>query len=85
MENSFFNQPNTPHFQLGGWNIGIEGAIKMTFFKYVYLEYTNKLDYAHYSGLRIYEGTANQAFGTYEMVLNMGITFPIGKRIEEAK
>ncbi|MES1226332.1 MAG: hypothetical protein ABUT20_63240, partial [Bacteroidota bacterium] len=80
VQDKFFNQPeNNPHFQFGGWNTGIEGALRATFFKYVYLEYTNKLDYARYSGLRIYEGKAKQAFGTYEMILNLGLTFPIGK------
>jgi hypothetical protein len=82
VENKFFDQPkNDPHFQFGGWNIGAEGAIRATFFKYIYLEYTNKLDYARYSGLKIYEGTARQAFGTYEMMLNLGLSFPVGKRI----
>jgi hypothetical protein len=81
VENKFFDQPeNKPHFQLGGWNIGAEGAIRATFFHYVYLEYTNKLDYARYSGLRIYKGTARQAFGTYEMILNLGLSFPVGSR-----
>jgi hypothetical protein len=80
VENKFFDQPaNEKHFQVGGWNIGVEGAIRATFFQYVYLEYTNKLDYARYSGLKIYQGTAKQAFGTYEMILNLGLSFPVGK------
>jgi hypothetical protein len=83
VDNKFFNQkPNDPHFQVGGWNIGVEGALRATFFKHVYLEYTNKLDYARYSGLRIYQGTAKQAFGTYEMMLNLGLTFPVGKKMQ---
>jgi len=83
VQNKFFDQqPNDQHFQLGGWNIGIEGAVRATFFNYVYLEYTNKLDYARYSGLRIYQGTAKQAFGTYEMILNLGVTFPVGKKAQ---
>ena len=82
VDNSFFGKQNDPHFQVGGWNIGVEGALRVTFFKYVYLEYTNKLDYARYSGLRIYEGTARQAFGTYEMILNLGLTFPVGKKTQ---
>ena len=82
VENKFFGQPgNDPHFQVGGWNVGVEGAIRATFFKYLYLEYTNKLDYARYSGLKIYMGNAKQAFGTYEMILNLGLSFPVGKRI----
>lgn len=81
VENKFFNQQgNDPHFQVGGWNVGFEGALRATFFKYVYLEYANKLDYARYSGLKIYQGKARQAFGTYEMILNLGFTFPMGKR-----
>jgi hypothetical protein len=76
----YFDQPqNDPHFQIGGWNVGVEGALRATFFHYVYIEYTNKFDYARYTNLKIYEGTDKQAFGTYEMVLNLGVTFPVGK------
>ena len=76
----YFDQPqNDQHFQIGGWNVGVEGALWATFFHYVYLEYTNKFDYARYTNLKIYEGTDKQAFGTYEMVLNLGVTFPVGK------
>jgi hypothetical protein len=80
VENSLFGKKNDPGFQFGGWNIGVEGALRATFFKYVFLEYTNKLDYARYSGLKVYKGTAKQAFGTYEMVLNLGLSFPVGKK-----
>jgi len=80
VQNKFFDQPaNDPHFQIGGWNVGAEGDLKFTFFHYVYLEYGNKLDYARYSGLQIYSGTAKHAFGTYEMILNLGLSFPVGK------
>ena len=80
VDNSFFGKKNDPGFQLGGWNMGVEGCIRATFFKYVYLEYSNKLDYARYSGLKIYEGKARQAFGSYQMVLSLGITIPTGKK-----
>ena len=81
VDNSFDGLQNHPHFQFGGWNTGVEGVFRATFYKYVYLEYCNKLDYARYSNLTIYEGTAKQSFGTYEMILNLGVTFPIGKKI----
>ncbi len=74
---------NDPGFQLGGWNIGAEGTIKTTFFNTVFLEYCNKLDYASYSGLKVYQGTARHSFGTYEMILNLGVTIPMGKHIEK--
>jgi hypothetical protein len=81
VENSLFGVKNKPDFQFGGWNTGIEGAIKATFFNRVYLEYSNKIDYARYDHLHIWKGRARQAFGTYEMVLSLGITIPSGKKI----
>ena len=76
----YFEQPqNDPHFQLGGWNMGLEGDLKVTFFHYIYIEYANKLDYARYTNLKIYQGTDKQAFGTYEMILNLGVQIPVGK------
>jgi hypothetical protein len=78
----YFDQPqNDPHFQLGGWNVGLEADLKVTFFQYVFLEYGNKLDYARYTNLKIYQGTDKQAFGTYEMILNLGISLPVGKAL----
>lgn len=79
VENSFFGKANDPHFQIGGWNVGLEADIKATFFRYVYLEYGAKLDYARYSGLKIYEGKVRQAFGTFEMILSLGVNIP-GKK-----
>ena len=81
VQNKFFDQPeNSPHFQVGGWNTGLEGAIRSTFYKHVYLELAGKVDYARYSNLKIYKGTARQAFGTAEVVLSLGYTIRAGKR-----
>jgi hypothetical protein len=80
VQNSLFGHLNDQGFQFGGWNTGVEGALRATFFNHVYLEFTNKLDYARYSNLGVYEGTAKQAFGTYEWILNLGLTLPTGKR-----
>ena len=82
VDNSLYGDQNHPHFQVGGWNTGVEGVIRATFYKRVYLEYCNKYDYADYFGLRIYEGTARQSFSTYEMILNLGVTFPIGGKVQ---
>jgi hypothetical protein len=82
VENSFFNKKNNDGFQLGGWNVGVEAAIRATFFNYVYLEYCNKLDYARYSNLKVFEGRAKHSFGTYEMILNLGVTFPVGSIVK---
>jgi len=75
VENSFFAQKNDPGFQLGGWNTGIETALRTTFFNHVYLEFAGKLDYARYSNLKIYKGRARHAFGTAELILSLGYTF----------
>lgn len=80
VQNSFFGQGNNPGFQFGGWNTGIEGALRATYFKYVYLELANKVDYARYSNLDAYKGKVKQAFGSYELILSLGITFPAGKK-----
>lgn len=82
VENMLFGKKNDPHFQLGGWNVGAEAALRATFYKSVYLEYCNKLDFASYSGLRLNPGTARQMFGTYEMILNVGIVIPYGKTLK---
>jgi len=76
VDNTIFGQSNNPHFQLGGWDTGLEGTIRFTFFNCAYLEYCNKVDFADYWGLGIADGgSARQSFGAYEMILNFGITF----------
>jgi hypothetical protein len=75
-QNQFFGKENKPGFQLGGWNTGAEGVVRATFFHVVFLEYSSKLDYARYSGVHVYEGKAHQAFGTYEMIVSLGVVIP---------
>jgi hypothetical protein len=76
VQNSFFGHPNDQHFQLGGWNTGLETALRVTVMRYAYLEFSQKVDYARYSNLKIYKGTAKQNFGTYELILSAGVTLP---------
>lgn len=82
VENSLFGQKNNPGFQIGGWNVGVENAVRATFFKYAYLEFAHKVDYARYAHLNIYKGKARQAFGTYELILNLGVTIPARKKAQ---
>ena len=82
VQNSFFGKGNDPGFQIGGWNMGVEAGVRATFYKHVYLEFTNKLDYARYSNLKVYQGTAKQAFGTYELILSLGYTIQTGKKVQ---
>jgi hypothetical protein len=79
VDDAFFGHDNDPHFQLGGWNTGVETALRATIMHYGFIEFSQKGDYARYSGLRIYDGTAKQNFGTYELILSIGVTLPNSK------
>jgi hypothetical protein len=74
-----FGEPNNQHFQVGGWNMGTEGALRLVFLKYFYGEFEGKLVYARYSQLHIYDGRAAQAFGATEIIANLGVCVPLGK------
>ncbi|HLI92945.1 MAG TPA: hypothetical protein VKU83_05030 [Puia sp.] len=75
-QNELFGQKNDEGFQFGGWNTGAEASLRATFCRYVYLEFSNKLDYARYHNLNVYMGAAHQAFGTEEMILSLGFVLP---------
>ena len=85
VDNSFFGQKNEAGFQFGGWNTGVEGALRATFFRHIYLEFAGKLDYARYSNLKVYKGTAKHAFNTAELILSLGYTFRQGGYIKNKK
>lgn len=77
VDNMIYGKQNDQGFQFGGLDVGTEAALRFTFFRHVYLEYCNKLVYANYWGLKVYKGKAHQAFGVYEMIANIGATFPL--------
>lgn len=79
VENSFFGKANDKHFQIGGWNTGLETALRVTVYRYAFLEFSQKVDYARYSNLKIYQGEAKQSFGTYELILSAGVILPSSK------
>lgn len=78
VQNTIFGQNNDAGFQFGGLDFGGEAALRATIFKYVFLEYCNKLIFTDYWGLKVYEGKARQNFGTYEMIVNLGVNVPLG-------
>jgi len=79
VQNSLFGDANHQQFQFGGWNTGVELALRITFLRYAYIEFSQKLDYARYSNLELYQGTAKQNFGTYETILSIGAIIPTTK------
>jgi len=52
VQNTIFGNDNNPHFQFSGWNADFDAALRLTFFKYVFLELYDKGVYARYWGLR---------------------------------
>jgi hypothetical protein len=79
-QNELFGHPNDQGFQFGGWNTGLEGSLRATLYRYVYIEFSNKLDYARYHDVNIYMGAAHQAFGTEEMILSLGLVLPTSNK-----
>lgn len=79
VENKLFGVTNDMGFQLGGWNTGLETALRITIMRYGFLEFSQKVDYARYSNLKVASGTAKQNFGTYELILSAGVIFPTTK------
>ena len=79
VQNVLFGEANHQGFQFGGWNTGLETTLRVSFLKYGFWEISQKVDYARYSNLRVYEGRANQAFGCYELIMNLGFMLPTGK------
>ncbi len=79
VENNIFGMKNDKGFQIGGWNTGLETALRVTVMRYGYLEFAQKVDYARYSNLKVYNGRARQNFGTYELILSVGAMIPYSK------
>ncbi len=71
VKNSFFGNKNNDGFQLVAWNMVVETGLKATFLQYVFIEMMNKVDDTLYSGLKVYQETASQAFGNYELILSL--------------
>jgi len=70
------NPVNDPQLQYGGWNAGAELALRVTVYRYAYLEFAGKYDYANLNALAVDEGTAQQKLSTYEVIGSIGFTFP---------
>ncbi|CAN5386896.1 hypothetical protein BH09BAC5_BH09BAC5_24470 [soil metagenome] len=77
VENTIFGAKNKPHFQaIGGWNVGVEGALRLLFGNRVYFEFGQKGVLASYYNLRLAQGTAKVNFRTYGTIFSLGLNFP---------
>lgn len=68
-----------PQFQMGGWNAGAEGAIRLTLMRHVFAEASYKYSYASYKDLVVFNGVAQQKLVTAQMVLSVGYWFSTTK------
>ena len=65
-----------PQMQFGGWNAGAEVALRVTVYRYGFVELAGKYDYASLTGMKVYDGTAHQNMNSYEGIASIGFTFP---------
>ncbi len=79
-ENTIMGHQNNAGFQFGGLNAGIEASYRLEISNYVFLDLSQKVDYANYWGLNVYEGKAKQSFFTYEVIGTLGIMLPYRER-----
>ncbi|MBS1651236.1 MAG: hypothetical protein JSU07_04420 [Bacteroidetes bacterium] len=76
VQNTIFGVDNDPHFQISGWNVDFDAAVRVTFFKHVFVELYDKVVYAHYRNLHIASGgIGKQSFACYELALCLGGCF----------
>lgn len=68
-----------PSFQLGGWNAGLEAALRITVVRHAYLEFAWKYDRASYSNININNGSVSHNLSLTEYVFSLGYTFSTTK------
>lgn len=72
-----FGQEQDNRFHVGGWCAGLEVGLRYEAFKHIYLEYTGKGAFLHYTDvLVIGKGKAQHYFWAFENILVLG--FQIG-------
>ncbi len=69
-----------PQFQLGGWNAGLEAAVRVTIIKHIYVEAGYRYTHASYTDIGVYNGSATQKLNTSQIVFTAGVAFATTKR-----
>ncbi len=68
-----------PSFQLGGWNAGADGSLRITLMRHVFLEASYKYSYASYKDLGVYDGGASQKLVSSQVIFSLGYWFSTTK------
>ena len=66
-------------FQLCGWDAGAEAALRLVIYRYGYIEFAGRYDYAMYNKLQLYKGTATQNIGMPGFVITIGGSLPTNR------
>lgn len=73
-----FGQEQDNRFHIAGYCAGLEIGFRYEAFKHIYLEYTGKGAFAHYTNvLVIGAGKAHHYFWTFENILVLGLQIPL--------
>jgi hypothetical protein len=73
-----FGQELDNRFHIAGWCGGVEAGLRYEAFKHIYLEYTAKEVFAHYTDvLVIGSGKAQHYFWAFENILVLGVQIPL--------
>ena len=73
-----FGQEQDNRFHIAGYCAGLEVGFRYEAFKHIYLEYTGKGAFAHYTNvLVIGSGKASHYFWTFENILVFGLQIPL--------
>lgn len=63
-------------FQFSGWAAGAEAAVRVTAFRYGYMEIAGRYNYAAFNNMKVYSGTAEQKFHNFQIVASIGGALP---------
>ena len=75
-ENTLFGEPNEKGFQpFHGWNMDAAAAVRIHVYKPIYVEFEEKLLYAHYFGVKVDQGTASHSVTAAEFSFHFGVAF----------
>jgi hypothetical protein len=73
-----FGQEQDNRFHIAGWCGGAEAGLRYEAFKHIYLEYTAKEVFAHYTDVLIIgAGKAQHYFWAFENILVLGVQIPL--------
>lgn len=61
---------------MSGWNGGVDGGLRITMVRYVYMELSGKYDYAMLNDIKINGGTIKQTITTIQFKAALGFTLP---------